>query len=984
MGQDNKSPTSTAQVKLEEQPTNSLKRKTPPGDDENSPATTAVVVVEEEINSTEGDAQEQDEFRDEPRGSHTPPTPVHPQSDGEYDAGAVSCQTCKKKISFRDEATGEFSLKLWNQHREACARHLSNGNGSPPARFPQNHPRHLMSPNINLYSSSHPDSNDIFPVLMANPHPPTKRRRAKRTEEERIAYLRSDPYVADFEAYRVLCGSCNKWIRLRPNSTYCSIPWDAHRKSCLSKKISNKNTYALDERNSLFSKDPDVRKFDAERVLCAVCDQWIAINPEDHLEAVQKWLSHRVDCAKRAGGAAIMSGLEGSPPLHIIRRSVPPFSSHLMSGRNPTHRHLSPPSTAPYRSTQYSHNPYVHSLSRRNISPSGGRESLGRHRRTTDGGSNIKIESRESKEKIGNGEDQLDADADADADPDADADADGDPESDLEANHIRVDLPTSHPSQHVAPSSSSSSVAPADPSAPSVDGNSQAEPIIYSPAAGIFPPGPAHESRRRNAEQRAATLRSDELIKHVEPNRVFCSLCEKWVQLRQDSSYCAYPWYQHKGKCMARYQRRAQKAAEIEEIKKRRAMGSSRSRSMHTVGPHDPQRYALPPPYPPRPYHLHHPSTSHHHPHYAHVGPSHGMHPHSSRVNRGHHRGEDEELAYFSGSEPRHGSEDDEIINVRFKYRGLSASISDERSQSPDSVVSVEEEQDREYENAEYPRLRRTQSLQQNEGAEPDADADADGDADVDELANGEAPRGDCNGAKVKCMDVKEENGETQRKQVSSASQSQPPTSNGRPSSSRHRAIMPREAVPSRHRIEIGQDQNRRNQRGFPVPVPIQPGRPPHHLVANGGAGPYRSSHQQQREREYSNQDVGDHAYPHGSRVSRDRTHRAHRGQQQQSRSDGPYGSGALSSPASGSGRGVLADLDSPAGRKHFVSHSIAYLFQTTYDCSPCSADELSISALVAYLNAAMPMDKHEDFDTSEVVSSWTGTPRYLLADLEL
>lgn len=68
-------------------------------------------------------------------------------------------------------------------------------------------------------------------------HPPSKRRRAKRTEEERIEYLRADPYVGQFEAYRVLCASCDKWIRLRPNSTYCSIPWDAHRKSCLAKKM---------------------------------------------------------------------------------------------------------------------------------------------------------------------------------------------------------------------------------------------------------------------------------------------------------------------------------------------------------------------------------------------------------------------------------------------------------------------------------------------------------------------------------------------------------------------------------------------------------------------------------------------------------------------------------------------------------------------------------------------------------------------------
>ena len=76
-------------------------------------------------------------------------------------------------------------------------------------------------------TSHHPDASQ----------PQAKRRRAKRTEEERIDYLRSDPYVAKFEAYRVLCASCDKWIRLRPNSTYCSIPWDAHRKSCLAKRV---------------------------------------------------------------------------------------------------------------------------------------------------------------------------------------------------------------------------------------------------------------------------------------------------------------------------------------------------------------------------------------------------------------------------------------------------------------------------------------------------------------------------------------------------------------------------------------------------------------------------------------------------------------------------------------------------------------------------------------------------------------------------
>ena len=99
--------------------------------------------------------------------------------------------------------------------------------------------------NNEFYCSQHLEEAGSLPHPHPHPHSapyppppaaPLKKRRAKRTEEERIAYLRSDPYVAQFEAYRALCASCNKWIRLRPNSTYCSIPWDAHRKSCLGKR----------------------------------------------------------------------------------------------------------------------------------------------------------------------------------------------------------------------------------------------------------------------------------------------------------------------------------------------------------------------------------------------------------------------------------------------------------------------------------------------------------------------------------------------------------------------------------------------------------------------------------------------------------------------------------------------------------------------------------------------------------------------------
>lgn len=119
------------------------------------------------------------------------------------------------------------------------------------------------------------------------------------------------------------------------------------------------------------------------------------------------------------------------------------------------------------------------------------------------------------------------------------------------------------PSKHLLALASSSSLPATSP--PSTTSQLAGKPISIS-AAPVqhstspsafkdFTPNnflPAHESRRRNAEQRAAQLRSDPLVGEVEPNRVFCSLCQKWVQLRQDSSYCAYPWLQHRGKCLKR------------------------------------------------------------------------------------------------------------------------------------------------------------------------------------------------------------------------------------------------------------------------------------------------------------------------------------------------------------------------------------------------------------------------------------------------
>ncbi|KAL1940721.1 hypothetical protein VTO73DRAFT_7762 [Trametes versicolor] len=342
----------------------------------------------------------------------------------EYGSGRIICETCGDGISIRDEATGAFTVKHWDAHRVTC----QNASQNPPEFAPDT-------------PSAAPDASQ----------PLAKRRRAKRTEEERIDYLRGDPYVAKFEAYRVLCASCDKWIRLRPNSTYCSIPWDAHRKSCLAKRHT-KTARPVDDRNAMFTSDPNIKRFDSERVLCRICEKWVSIVSENNAAAVKMWMQHRSACQPASSPGP------GSSTSKFNIANVPPPPKHLLA---------------------------------------------------------------------------------------------------------------------LASSSSLPPPPPASAHVPTVSNPAQPSPSVRSSSTGTFstsfkeftPNALPQESRRRNADQRAAALRADPLLGEVEPARVFCKLCQKWVQLRQDSTFCSYPWLQHRVKCLQRRQKIAEREAAIAELR---------------------------------------------------------------------------------------------------------------------------------------------------------------------------------------------------------------------------------------------------------------------------------------------------------------------------------------------------------------------------------------------------------------------------------
>ncbi|KAH9940791.1 uncharacterized protein BXZ73DRAFT_75337 [Epithele typhae] len=353
----------------------------------------------------------------------------------EYGSGRIICETCGDGISIRDEATGGFTVKHWDAHRGACQ---TSGSQVVVEVRPKEAPVRA-APAAQPVDASQPQA---------------KRRRAKRTEEERIEYLRSDPYVAKFEAYRVLCASCDKWIRLRPNSTYCSIPWDAHRKSCLAKRVA-KSTVPMDERTAVFSADSLVKRFDKSRVQCRGCDQWIPILTDDTATAIKTWKQHRESCQTQV----VTSPGASTSKFNIA--NVPPPSKHLLALASSSSL---PPTSASARAG------LAQSLS-------------------------------------------------------------GNPASGTQ------------PSQPVAPSFKD-----------------------YTPSTYTT----TSEPRRRNAEQRAAALRADTLLEQVEPNRVLCKMCRKWVQLRQDSTYCAYPWLQHRAKCLKKHQKINDREAEIAQLRAER------------------------------------------------------------------------------------------------------------------------------------------------------------------------------------------------------------------------------------------------------------------------------------------------------------------------------------------------------------------------------------------------------------------------------
>ena len=72
---------------------------------------------------------------------------------------------------------------------------------------------------------------------------------------------------------------------------------------------------AKDPAPPFVAADPDIRKYDGERVLCKACNSWISVGSEG--QAAQAWSQHRAQC-KQASPAA------PPPPASVTSAAVVP------------------------------------------------------------------------------------------------------------------------------------------------------------------------------------------------------------------------------------------------------------------------------------------------------------------------------------------------------------------------------------------------------------------------------------------------------------------------------------------------------------------------------------------------------------------------------------------------------------------------------------------------------------------------------------
>jgi len=68
-------------------------------------------------------------------------------------------------------------------------------------------------------------------------------------------------------------------------------------------------------------------------------------------------------------------------------------------------------------------------------------------------------------------------------------------------------------------------------------------------SASIAESSPGGAKVRRTEAERIQCLKDDPACGEMEPHRVFCTCCDKWVNLGKRQTYALRPWEKHRIRC---------------------------------------------------------------------------------------------------------------------------------------------------------------------------------------------------------------------------------------------------------------------------------------------------------------------------------------------------------------------------------------------------------------------------------------------------
>ncbi|KIJ34874.1 hypothetical protein M422DRAFT_34948 [Sphaerobolus stellatus SS14] len=281
----------------------------------------------------------------------------------------VLCAICRTWVQLRKDRP--YCPLSWTAHKLECRRRKPTTKPATQTKKQRReHTAASVTPNTShahyppppSTTSNHSHSNASTPALTAS-HITTPVQ-IRRTEEQRIFLLQTDPDAKEIEPHRVLCAICDRWIQLRKNSTYCTAPWVQHVKKCAAKHGrpvgSGASSNGAGPSSYVGSMASMVMDVDGEDELDSNMDEdMVDIKPVIHAPSPASALQASAQALTSAQPEQPVKRKPGRPRKRKIGQLKGPFSTAPLEGRDsravspPRLRTPTPPLTHPLQDNEY-------------------------------------------------------------------------------------------------------------------------------------------------------------------------------------------------------------------------------------------------------------------------------------------------------------------------------------------------------------------------------------------------------------------------------------------------------------------------------------------------------------------------------------------------------------------------------------------------------------------------------------------------------